>query len=49
MLANAEARPSPGYIHTYREGPRLCRRFVDGDPERFRRLLASQLLPEDLE
>ena len=49
MLANVEARESPGYVHTYREGRRLCHRFVDSDPERFRRLLTSQLLPEDLE
>lgn len=36
------------YISCYVEGYPLCRRFVGGDPERFRRLLAEQLVPADL-
>jgi len=36
------------YISTYAEGYRLCRDFVAGDPERFKRLLTQQLTPDDL-
>jgi len=36
------------YITCYVEGLRLCRRFVDGDPERFARLVTEQLVPADL-
>ena len=36
------------YISCYVEGLPLCRSFVDGDPERFGRLLNEQLLPADL-
>ncbi len=36
------------YIFCYTEGVELCRRFVAGDPARFRRLLDEQMLPQDL-
>ncbi len=36
------------YISCYVEGLPLCRRFVDGDPARFRRLLTESLTPADL-
>jgi hypothetical protein len=36
------------YITCYVEGLPLCRRFVDGDPTRFSRLLTEQLVPADL-
>jgi len=36
------------YISCYVEGLPLCRRFVDGDPLRFERLISEQLVPEDL-
>lgn len=36
------------YISCYAEGLPLCRRFVDGDPARFERLLREQLVPADL-
>lgn len=36
------------YISCYVEGLPLCRRFVEGDPARFDRLLSEQLLPADL-
>lgn len=36
------------YSHTYTEGLRLCRDYVDGDPARFERLITEQLLPADL-
>jgi hypothetical protein len=36
------------YITTYADGYRVCRDFVDGDPERFKRLLTEQLTPADL-
>ena len=36
------------YVFCYTEGLRLGRRFVDGDPARFRRLLTEQLVPSDL-
>jgi hypothetical protein len=36
------------YESCYTEGLRLCRRFVGGDPRRFKRLLTEQLTPSDL-
>jgi hypothetical protein len=36
------------YISTYTAGYDLCKDFVDGDPERFKRLLREQLVPADL-
>ena len=36
------------YSSCYDEGLPRCRAFVDGDPARFGRLLAEQLLPSDL-
>ena len=36
------------YIFCYTSGFELAQRFVDGDDERFRRLLAEQLVPSDL-
>jgi hypothetical protein len=36
------------YITCYVEGLPLCRRFCDGDPARFTRLLTEQLVPDDL-
>ena len=36
------------YVSTYTDGYRLCRDFVAGDPERFKRLLTEQLTPADL-
>jgi hypothetical protein len=36
------------YIFCYIDGLRLCRRYVDGDPARFERLITEALLPEDL-
>jgi hypothetical protein len=36
------------YVSTYANGYRLCRDFADGDPQRFRRLLAEQLTPAEL-
>jgi hypothetical protein len=36
------------YITTYSDGERLVGRWVDGDLERFRRLLTEQLSPADL-
>ena len=36
------------YIFCYVAGYPLCRRFVRGDPARFRRLLTEQLIPADL-
>jgi hypothetical protein len=36
------------YISCYVEGLPLCRRFVDGHPERFLRLITEQLVPSDL-
>jgi hypothetical protein len=37
------------YTFCYIEGLARCRRFVGGDPARFRRLLTEQLLPSQLE
>jgi hypothetical protein len=36
------------YVFCYVEGLSLCRNFVAGDPERFRRLVSEQLTPADL-
>ena len=36
------------YVTTYDDGERVCRAWVDGDPQRFRRLLTEQLTPADL-
>src|SRR5262245_61230556 len=36
------------YIFGYIDGLRLCRRFVEGRPDRFARLVTESLLPEDL-
>ena len=36
------------YVSTYTNGYRLCRDFVGGDPQRFKRLLTEQLTPADL-
>ena len=41
-------QPWPTYALCYPMGLALARRFVNGDPERFRRLLAEQLTPEEL-
>jgi hypothetical protein len=36
------------YIRTYTDGYALCRNWVAGDPQRFKRLLTEQLTPADL-
>ena len=36
------------YIFCYTAGLPLCRSYVQGDPARFERLLAEQLVPADL-
>lgn len=36
------------YLTTYTDGERVCAAWVDGDPQRFRRLLTEQLTPADL-
>ena len=36
------------YIRTYTDGYDLCRSWVAGDPQRFKRLLTEQLTPADL-
>ena len=36
------------YIFCYIDGLRLCRRYVDGDPSRFERLITEAMLPDDL-
>lgn len=36
------------YIRTYTDGYDLCRNWVRGDPQRFKRLLTEQLTPADL-
>jgi hypothetical protein len=36
------------YVTTYADGYSVCRDFVDGDRDRFRRLLTEQLSPADL-
>jgi hypothetical protein len=37
------------YVFCYVEGLPLCRRFVNGDPARFERLITEQFLPSDLQ
>jgi hypothetical protein len=37
------------YVFCYVEGLPLCRRFVNGDPTRFERLITEQLQPDDLQ
>lgn len=37
------------YIRTYTDGYELCRNWVAGDKERFKRLLTEQLAPADLQ
>ena len=37
------------YLTCYVEGLPLCRAFVNGDPDRFDRLLSEQLTPDVLE
>jgi len=36
------------YVTTYTDGYDLCREFVGGDVQRFKRLLTQQLTPDDL-
>lgn len=36
------------YVTTYEDGYDLCKRWVDGDPARFKRLLTEQLTPAEL-
>ena len=36
------------YITCYVEGVQVCRRYVDGDPARFARLVTEQLTPTEL-
>jgi hypothetical protein len=36
------------YLHTYAAGRELCRVYVAGNPERFRRLLTDQVRVRDL-
>jgi hypothetical protein len=36
------------YVTTYEDGHAICRAWVDGNPERFKRLLTEQLTPVDL-
>jgi hypothetical protein len=36
------------YVTTYQDGYALCKRWVGGDPARFKRLLTEQLTPADL-
>jgi hypothetical protein len=36
------------YVTTYADGYYLCRDWVDGDRDRFKRLLTEQLTPADL-
>jgi hypothetical protein len=42
------APTSRSYILTYPAGQELCRSYVAGEPERFRRLLTEQLRVRDL-
>ena len=39
---------SRSYVITYPAGRELCRSYVAGDPERFRRLLTEQVRVRDL-
>jgi hypothetical protein len=36
------------YVTTYEDGYEVCKRWVAGDPQRFKRLLTEQLTPADL-
>jgi hypothetical protein len=36
------------YVTTYTDGYEVCRKWVNGDPARFKRLLTEQLTPADL-
>jgi hypothetical protein len=36
------------YVNTYRRGEVLVERYVDGDPARFRHLLAEQVTPDEI-
>jgi hypothetical protein len=36
------------YVTTYTDGYEICRKWVDGEPARFKRLLTEQLTPADL-
>jgi hypothetical protein len=36
------------YVHTYATGRELCRAYLAGEPERFRRLLTEQVRVRDL-
>jgi hypothetical protein len=47
-LASLLARNWKPYESCYTDGLALCRRYVNGDPGRFQRLLAEPLIPVDL-
>jgi hypothetical protein len=47
-VASLISRPWRSYESCYTEGYELCKAFVDGEPLRFKRLLAEQLTPADL-
>jgi hypothetical protein len=49
IVESMSEREWPPYESCYPEGLALCRRFVRGDPGRFRRLLCEQLTPAQLE
>ncbi len=48
VLKSLTSRRWRPYESCYPEGLVLCRRFIDGDPIRFRRLLQEQLTTVDL-
>jgi hypothetical protein len=48
LVAWVCTQPFRGYVVTYPAGLRLVRAFVGDDPQRFKRLLTEQLVPEDL-
>ena len=48
LEANVEDRASRGYTHCYSVGERLCRAYVDGDPDGLRELMRARFLPDDL-
>jgi hypothetical protein len=48
VVENLRERPWPPYESCYPEGLRACRRFVDGDEDRFGQLLREQLTPATL-
>jgi hypothetical protein len=48
VIENLCQQPWPPYESCYPEGLRACRRFVDGDPDRFGQLLREQLTPATL-